>query len=188
METKRIFIAIKITNTNQICKIFRQVQFDLKDEWLKWVDIKGLHITLSFLGTTDIRKIPLIKNRLRELVKNVPQFRIQLKSLGVFPNNVRPRVLWLGVNCDEIIYHLHNEIAKQLNYIVETDDIRFLPHVTLGRIKRGVKNPELVNSIINSHSNWEDESFMVEEIVLMESILIQSGPVYQVLDKFELKI
>ncbi|MCY1635891.1 RNA 2',3'-cyclic phosphodiesterase [Marinifilum sp. D737] len=187
METKRIFIAIKINNTDQIRAIFRQVQVDLKDEWIKWVDFKGLHITFGFIGATDIRKIELIKNRLRTCAAKFLPFRIQLNSLGAFPSINRARVLWIGVNTDDMMYQLRDEILKHLQNIVEFPDTRFSPHLTIGRIKYGVKNPDKVKSILESHESWRDEEILISEFVLMESKLTQQGPVYEVMDRFELR-
>lgn len=186
METKRIFIAIKINNTDQIRAIFRQVQLDLKDEWIKWVDFKGLHITLGFIGATDVRKIELIRKRLRACAIKFSPFRIQLSSLGAFPSINRARVLWIGVNTDDLMYQLRDEILKHLQNIVEFPDTRFSPHLTIGRIKYGVKNPDKVKSILESHESWRDEKILISDFVLMESKLTQQGPVYEVMDCFEL--
>ncbi|WP_282126477.1 RNA 2',3'-cyclic phosphodiesterase [Marinifilum flexuosum] len=186
METTRIFIAIKINNTDQIRTIFRQVQVDLKDEWIKWVDFKGLHITLGFIGATDVRKIELIKNRLRICAAKFPPFRIQLSSLGAFPSINRARVLWLGVNTDDLMYQLREEILKHLQNIVEFPDTRFSPHLTIGRIKYGVKNPDKVKCILESHESWRDDELLISNFVLMESKLTQQGPVYEVMDHFDL--
>lgn len=187
METKRIFIAIKINNTDQIRAIFRQVQLDLKDEWIKWVDQKGLHITLGFIGTTDVRKIGLIVNRLRSCAGKFSPFSLQLKSLGAFPSLNRARVLWIGVNSDNVIYELRSEIVKQLEYIVEISDTKFSPHLTIGRIKHGVKKPGMVKAALETYASWCDNELLIDDFVLMESKLSRQGPIYEVLDRFELK-
>lgn len=184
MDTKRIFIAIKIINTDQIRKIFRQVQLDLKDEYIKWVDLKGLHITLAFIGATDVRKIGLIKNRLTQCATKFPPFQIQIKSVGAFPSIQRARVLWLGVETENTIFDLRNKILKQLEYIVEISDTRFSPHVTIGRIKHGVKNPDMVKEKLLDHCNWSDDKIQISEFVLMESKTTPTGPVYDVMESF----
>ncbi|WP_321295761.1 RNA 2',3'-cyclic phosphodiesterase [Marinifilum fragile] len=186
METKRIFIAIKINNTDQICAIFRQVQLDLKDEWIKWVNLKGLHITLGFIGATDVRKIGLIVNRLKSSASKFSPFRLQLKSVGAFPSLSKARVLWIGVDSDDLIYELRKDILKQLEYIVEISDTRFSPHLTIGRIKHGVKNPDEVKRVLKSHESWEGEELLISNFVLMESKLTKHGPIYEVMDHFEL--
>ncbi|WP_171597117.1 RNA 2',3'-cyclic phosphodiesterase [Marinifilum caeruleilacunae] len=187
METKRIFIAIKIHHKNQIRKILPQVQLDLKDEWIKWVDLNGLHITLGFIGATDVRKLELIKMRLRQCGNLIPPFQIRLKALGAFPSINKARVLWFGVDGDNSIYDLRNELVNQLEHIVDFSDTKFSPHVTFGRIKHGVKNPEMVKQKLESYNEWYDETFWVKEFVLMESKLSQDGSVYEVLDRFALK-
>lgn len=186
METKRIFIAIKINNTDQIREIFRQVQVDLKDEWIKWVNLKGLHITLGFIGATDVRKIGLIVNRLRGSASKFLPFRLQLKSLGAFPSLSKARVLWIGVDSDDLIYDLRKDIVKQLEYIVEISDTRFSPHLTIGRIKHGVKNADLVKEKLELHTNWCDEEILVSDFVLMESKTTKQGPIYEVMETFNL--
>ena len=186
VDTKRIFIAIKINNTDQIRKIFRQVQLDLKDEWIKWVNLNGLHITLAFIGATDIRKIGLIKNRLNQCAEKFSPIELQIKSLGAFPSMQRPRVLWLGVEAEDIIFELRDEILKQLEYIVEISDTRFSPHVTIGRIKHGVKNPDMVNEKLSSHKDWSDEKIQIKEFVLMESKTTSTGTVYEIMESFDI--
>ena len=186
METKRIFIAIKINNTDQIRVIFRQVQLDLKDEWIKWVNLKGLHITLGFIGTIDVRKIGLIVDRLRSSARKFSPFRLQLKSLGAFPSLSKARVLWIGVNSDNLIYELRKDIVNQLGYIVEISDTNFSPHLTIGRIKHGVKKPELVKEKLELHANWCDDELLVKSFVLMESKLTKHGPIYEVMETFKL--
>ncbi|MDQ2179514.1 RNA 2',3'-cyclic phosphodiesterase [Marinifilum sp. D714] len=186
METKRIFIAIKINNTDQISAIFRQVQLDLKDEWIKWVNLKGLHITLGFIGETDVRKIGLIVNRLKSSASKFSPFHLQLKSVGAFPSLSKARVLWIGVDSDDVIYELRKDILKQLEYIVEIPDARFSPHLTIGRIKHGVKKPELVQEKLELHANWCDEELLVSDFVLMESKLTKQGPIYEVMETFNL--
>jgi 2'-5' RNA ligase len=187
METQRIFIAIKIANTEQIQMLFHQLQSDLKGEHIKWVDLKGLHLTLSFLGETDIRKIAMIKNRLLNVSTGIKAFQIQLKALGAFPNEKYPKIIWAGVKVDDVIFNLQRKILEQLEFIVPISDKRFSPHVTLGRIKYGIKNPKFVSEILKSKANWEDEAFLVEEIVLMESQLTGHGAKYKIVDRFELK-
>lgn len=184
MNTKRIFIAIKIANTDQILKVFRQVQLELKGEWIKWVDLDGLHITLVFLGATDIRKLELIKQKIKKSVLKFSSLDIQIKSIGTFPSIEKAKVLWLGVKADNSLFELREEIVKQLERLVGIGDKRFLPHVTIGRIKHGVKNPIEVKQVLCSYSYWKDNTIRIKEIVLMESVLSSDGLKYVVLEKF----
>lgn len=186
METKRIFVAIKIRNTEQIHKIFRKLQVDLRDEYVKWVDVNGIHVTLAFIGNVDTCRIELITNCLENCAAKFSGFDLQIKSLGVFPNINKARVLWFGVDTSEQIFEIRNEIVKQLDNIVEIADKRFHPHLTIGRIKKVIKNPEYFNEIIQNYSNWEDEKLHVSEFSLMESKLSSKGPNYVVLKNFRL--
>lgn len=187
METKRIFIAIKIANTEQIQMLFNELQIDLKDEHIKWVNQEGLHLTLSFLGETDVRKITMIKNRMMKISAGFEVFPIQLQGLGAFPNEKYPKIIWAGVKVGDVLFNLQKEILEQLEFIAPVSDKRFSPHVTLGRIKHGIKHPKYVSDILKSKNNWQDETFLVEEFVLMESKLSAHGARYKVADRFELK-
>lgn len=186
MTIQRIFIAIKIANTDQISEIFRQVKFDLKDECIKWVG-KGLHITLNFLRDIDIMKITAIKNALISAAEYSSPFIIQLKSLGAFPVAKSPRVLWIGISESFKINELRNQILEQFKGIISEEGSRFLPHITIGRIKYGVKNPIKVIDILDRYENFKFDKFYIQEFVLMESKLTKYGPVYKVIGKFDLK-
>ena len=117
METKRIFVAIKIKNTHHISNLFRQVQQELRQEQIKWVDPKGLHLTLAFLGHTDVRKMELIQLRLQRIAEKYSAYRIQLKGMGAFPNRHRARVLWIGLKADQGLFRMQSDIVKNLDLI-----------------------------------------------------------------------
>ncbi|RUT78459.1 RNA 2',3'-cyclic phosphodiesterase [Ancylomarina longa] len=186
MTSKRLFVAIKIANTNQIRAIFRQVQLELDSEQIKWVDLNGIHITLGFMGSTDTRKIPMIKNRLKVIAANSAPFSIQLKSMGAFPSLQRPRILWLGVNTSNTIFDLQKEILKQMEYIAPIKATHFFPHLTFGRIKHGVQNPKLVEKVLKKYESWQEKEVLIGHFVLMESVLTKSGPIYKVIEQFKL--
>jgi len=186
MTSKRLFVAIKIANTNQIQVIFRQVQLELGLEQIKWVDLNGIHITLVFMGETDIREISMIKNRLKAIAANSLPFSIQLKAIGAFPSPQRPRILWLGVNASNTIFDLQKGILKQMEYVAPIKATRFTPHLTIGRIKHGVQNPVLVEEVIKKYEEWTDQQIKIDHFVLMESLLTDTGPIYKEMEQFKL--
>ncbi|WP_321320639.1 RNA 2',3'-cyclic phosphodiesterase [Labilibaculum sp.] len=187
MKTKRIFIAIKIDNTHQINEVFRQVGFDLNEEAIKWVNKNGLHITLLFLGETDIEEIAVITDKLKTIGGDFDAFRLNLKSIGAFPSIEHPRILWTGINSTSGLYELQMKILIQLKKEKVTDDYKYTPHLTIGRIKGGVKNPEKIKKCLLKLKDWEDSDLLIDKFVLMESLLTKDGPVYHVLETFSLK-
>ncbi len=104
----------------------------LDDSW-KWTRAENLHITLKFLGEVAIDKVPSAI----EILRNVPaEFSIPLKfhSLGFFPNERRPRVLWVGMDAPQSLSKLAmvlDESLAQLGVAHEGRD--FSPHLTLAR-------------------------------------------------------
>lgn len=186
MKTKRIFIAIKIANTDEISKVFRQVGLELKGERIKWVDKNGLHVTLLFLGTKNLDEIATIKNKLNAIVSKYTAFRMNLRSLGAFPSMHYPRILWMGINADSNLFDLQKVILNDFHKNNIAEDYKYTPHLTIGRIKGGVKNPVKVKEWLMKWNEWKDCELLITEFALMESDLTQQGPVYTVLENFHL--
>lgn len=187
MKTKRLFIAIKIANTDQINELFRKVEFDLDEERIKWVDKNGLHITLLFLGTTDVAEIVKIKTKLNNIGNQFATFRMNLNSLGAFSSMDYPRIIWIGINSDSSLFDLQKVILNDLHENNIAGDYKFTPHLTIGRIKGGVKNPVMVKEFLQKWKDWQDRELLITEFVLMESVLTELGPVYNVLETFSLQ-
>ncbi len=186
MKSKRLFIAIKIANTNQIQEIFRQVGLDLSKERIKWVNDKGLHVTLFFIGNKSVDAIPNLIHTLKIVAKQFSGFYLSLKGLGAFPSLDSPRILWIGIDSHQNLFDLQKEIHFKLEEISELDTYKYTPHVTIGRIKGGVKEPKNVALALAKWNEWEGEELFVKEFVLMESVLSDVGPKYEVLDTFHL--
>lgn len=130
----RTFIALDIdqqtiTYLDEVVKSLRTS--DCQASWTK----KGnFHLTLKFLGDTNEGIVPQISD---ELANIFGAFLIPFRPthIGGFPNLKNPRVLWLGLECEGI-----DEIAKKTEdacakFGFEKDDKKFVPHLTLGRIK-----------------------------------------------------
>lgn len=186
MKTRRLFIAIKIANTDEIYRLFQLLQIDLKNESIKWVDLNGLHITLYFIGATNVALIPVLMDRLGKIGERISSFVIRLKSVGAFSSVNRARVIWTGVEADSNLFELQKEIENELSFIVPQNRSQFFPHLTIGRIKQGVKKPEMVSESLCKYKSWEDQKLQIEEFALMESLLTKQGPIYKVLKQFKL--
>ncbi len=180
---KRLFIAIKINNSNSFLNVQEEIKLSLQRERIKWIDPDNLHLTLSFLGDTDELIIPKLKLAMDSIVGNFSQFNMELKSVGVFKSINFPTVLWIGIEPNKIMSEIKKALDLQLKSIGIAVEMReFKPHLTIGRIKNitDKKNLEL---LLKNYSNKKISNQLVNEIILYESILSSDGPIYNVIYK-----
>lgn len=136
---RRLFIAIEIDEIikKEICDFLKTLSKELPNEKLE--DCGKLHITILFLGNTNIED-----QRLIDTIKAIKFNReIEIKGLNAFYNGRFPRVLFLNVitNLEDI----HNELCNKL----DIRDERFSPHITISRLK----NTKEITNLIQKYSD-----------------------------------
>jgi 2'-5' RNA ligase len=183
---KRIFIAVKVEPGAELLRMISSVKALLGAENIKWVDPANIHITLSFLGDTEEKRIKKLTNMLKESCSGLHEFEFLLAGTGVFKNYRDPRVIWVGIKSQEELSKLYDKIADGLN---ETgfgiEKRQFRPHLTLGRVK-SVKDTETLKTVLEKYSDTEFQKVDVKEVILYESIMLQTGPIYKSLGIFSL--
>ena len=186
MAGRRIFIAIDISDAaraacaahiDQLRRQFPKVR-------VGWERPEKLHITLKFLGPTDEPTLAKLNEHLKSFASNLSPGRLQLSHAGVFPNNHKPRIFWIGV--DDLNSFAGNAVAGVERAAVEVgfdaDDRRFTPHITIGR----VRDPAAARDVADSHLSAQVEpvEFEVDSLVVYESKLLPTGSVYSVVSRF----
>ena len=68
---RRTFVAIKIPVSNQTVELINDIQSELKDDKIKWVESCNMHITLFFLGDTDEEIVNTLKDTITQAVKKL---------------------------------------------------------------------------------------------------------------------
>ncbi|MEW6418423.1 MAG: RNA 2',3'-cyclic phosphodiesterase [Nitrospirota bacterium] len=174
----RCFVAIGIPepikrDIGEFIEIMKKYNVDIK-----WVRHENLHFTLKFLGNTPEVLLPKIREALLNIVLSYEPFYIRLYSTGVFPNKRHPRVIWVGVEDSEILKKLKNDIEDSMALLgYQKEDKKFIPHLTLGRVRsqKGIVN------LINELDNFKGKDFgsvNIEDIKLMKSELNPKGAEY----------
>lgn len=186
-EKKRLFLAIDLPG--EIKTSIRGAVQELEGIGARvvWTRLENLHLTLKFLGNTSVEQLDKVKSLLDDVAEQSPSFKVTLKGLGGFPNEKKPRIVWMGVDQGENelkrLFYLMEQAVVPIGFKEEKNE--FLPHLTLGRIKLPKTNKELEQKIVQererSFGEWQVNSFK-----LFESLLTREGPVYQVLDEFKL--
>ncbi|MDD5686683.1 MAG: RNA 2',3'-cyclic phosphodiesterase [Elusimicrobia bacterium] len=183
----RLFIAVNIKEENK--KEVLKIQSTFKESFfdIKWVESENLHLTLKFLGEIAEEKVNPLKEKIKQLVSGIKKFEIDFCRTGVFPNIEFPRVLWIGVEKGETeLKNLSQNIETSLEEIgFEKEKKLFSVHLTIGRFRSG-KNKEKLKDIIKKVSveKYED---IVESVFLIRSTLTANGPVYNIIEEFQLR-
>jgi 2'-5' RNA ligase len=186
LKMRRIFIAVKIDTGKNLLNIISNLKTGLKDERIKWTEIDNFHITLAFLGDTEEDKIKAIVTMLKSVCKGSGVFEIVIKGAGVFKNFNDPRVIWIGIETSEKLNHLYESIKSGLKETgISLEERNFKPHLTLGRIK-SIPDRDTLKTIIAGYDNLELQKQEVNEVILYESILSETGPVYKPVGRFGL--
>jgi 2'-5' RNA ligase len=183
---KRVFIAVKVYPGSELLRMITSLKALLGKEKIKWVEPANIHLTLVFLGDTEEKKIKIVTGMLKERCAGFNEFELTLAGAGIFKNYKDPRVIWAGIGSAEKLVMLNNIITEGLRENgFGTEERQFNPHLTLGRIK-SIGNSENLKSALEKYSDVEFQRVEVKEVILFESILMKTGPVYKPLGKFPL--
>jgi 2'-5' RNA ligase len=183
---KRVFIAVNVDPGSKLLKFYSSIKDLLQEENIKLVDPGNIHLTLAFIGDTEEKRIKLLGNMLGDICSAFMQFNFVLAGTGIFKNYRDPRVIWLGIRSVEKLSAINSLITEGLKTNgFRTEDRPFSPHLTLGRIKL-IRDTENLKSILERYRDIEFQKIDVEEVILYESILMQTGPLYKPLGKFPL--
>jgi 2'-5' RNA ligase len=183
----RTFIAIEIPAS--ILEKISSFQNMLKmyNADVRWVRPESIHLTLKFLGDVEQKSIDRLNSAIQDASKRIDPFMVSICGAGTFPNDRRPRIIWVGVKegiqkLELLVSNLEDCLSK-LGF--NKEEKRFRPHLTLGRV-RSIHN---INSTIEAmySSEFKGGMFEASEIVLMKSDLKPTGAVYNILKKTKLQ-
>ena len=160
----RLFIAVDLPKELIKYLFFLQTYFSELNL------VNSFHLTLKFLGET---KPHFILDKLNS-IKEKP-FELELDELGVFPDKINPKVIWMGIKEQPVLFSLQHKIDSALKDY--NNNVKFHPHITLARCSDKIMFPKL---------KIEPMKFTVNEFKLYQSILTIEGPAYEEIKTFNL--
>ena len=186
MKTKRLFIAIPIGLDEANLEHFASLQKRLNTCVIKWVEPHNFHLTLKFLGDTDLALVNKISFTLQNVATEFNPFELELNNLGAFYRNMFPSVIWIAVKNQPVLTDLAKSIYNNLLQLFPGLDKRFAAHITLGRVKFWNKHND-VKQIFTNNTTIFHQKLNISSFHLIESNLTSHGPKYKTLEKFYLK-
>ncbi len=177
----RTFISVTLPKKIVSVSNMLKTTVNSKKNNVKWVNPGNIHMTLKFLGDTPFEAIDEINETLKDLVAQHSAVELVINETGCFPKIERPRVLWLGVDGEitqlqDFVSDLNIKLGK-LGFPLDKN--KYIPHITLARIKYPPKDtPDITNFI---YTSYEPLKFNISRIRFMSSELFPKGPIYSIL-------
>lgn len=110
----------------------------------RWVAPSDFHVTLRFLGDVD-GTVAEDVHALLQAARARPPFAVTLQALSSFGGD-KPRAIIATVAADSSLVELqaeHERIACEAG--AEPERRKFVPHVTLGRLRREATAPDVAH-------------------------------------------
>jgi 2'-5' RNA ligase len=179
----RTFLSLNTGQEAQysLNKIQDLLKTDLKDQPVKWDDPEKFHITLRFLGDIDVDSIKGLIFTLERIKTDFEEIRFDYDSIGFFPNQKYPNVVYAGLN------EAGNNSAKLVEFIDSIihnfgvkPEKRFVPHITLGRFRKDKRKK--ITKIIDIQA--EPFNMIFSSFFLMKSVLKPTGSEFEIIKEF----
>jgi 2'-5' RNA ligase len=152
---------------------------------VSWVKADNIHLTLKFLGDTPPQRVEAISIALKDIANSFPPLEATIGGSGVFPNERKPRVVWIGIQeMSAALQNLAAAIDDRMHALgFEKEPRRFSPHLTVGRVREGA-----IDKVIEKMKAqpFEKVEARFQEITLMRSELHSAGSIYTPLGRFRL--
>ncbi len=194
METLRTFIAIHLPAhlLTELESIQHTLAGRVPVNRVRWVNTAGIHLTLKFLGETPVERLPEIYQALETVARHATGGDFILQGVGCFPNTKRPRVIWAGVaegpptGWLTLLQQAVEEAMTNFGYPPERRP--FHPHLTLGRVKKGVPSGDVarIGAVVADTAIGQIGQTTAERFAIIRSVLKPSGAEYTTLKEFPL--
>ena len=190
VPTIRLFLASEVPGAQKaaLAEILEPARGLLPEA--RWTEMDSWHVTLKFLGEIPKQMLETVQEVVAEVTQGHPPVASHLTNVGVFPNQKRPRVLWMGLADDDssimnLGAMLEASFAKQ-KFRKEERPVR--PHLTLARFKEPRAEPAKVLKVIEGlkAAELDRSEFRVSELILFQSKLSPQGAKYDPLMRFPL--
>jgi RNA 2',3'-cyclic 3'-phosphodiesterase len=155
----------------------------------RWSLPEQVHVTLAFLAEVPERNLDDLVERLTRAARRRTAFPTRIAGGGAFPNAARARVLWAGLDVDEVGRTEAGRMATGARAAaskagIEVDGRRFRPHLTVARLGR----PAEVSRWVRLLDAYAGPDWVADRIDLVASYLGQGPrgrPRYEVVESFE---
>ena len=146
----------------------------------KWVEPNQLHVTMKFLGEVDRRVESELVRMATAAAAETPPLATRLEAITTFGPPRRARVIVATLADPEGLFvRLAARLeAGAVRVGVPGEGRRFVPHVTVGRIKR----PHDPSAYL-AEAKLAPSEFVCPDLTLYESQLRPAGPIYTVLHR-----
>ncbi len=153
------------------------------DRNISWTKAENVHCTLKFLGDTPKPQIEKVATVLHEACMSFAPIDAEIIGSGVFPNEHRARVLWIGIEENSgKLAELAQRIEIECRCLGFPKEERgFTAHLTIGRVKEG-KAANIVKAL--REQPFPSRQIAFHECTLMKSELHSAGSIYTPLQKF----
>ena len=152
-----------------------------------WTAEESMHLTLYFLGEMEEGPLEGAKDALSG-VKGDP-FRLRVEGLVLLPEPTSPRVLAGGIAGDvEKLTRFQQRLSDTIFQVAAFKETRrYYPHVTFGRLRRGMPgNAKAVKRTLAKIEIEPTSMFENTEYVLIRSNPDNEGPRYETLETYTL--
>lgn len=174
----RLFVALDIPNE------IKSKLLELKRTYagFKWLSGENMHLTLQFIGEVREEEYRKIVDALEDV--QMSALELSIKGVGSFGPSSNPKILYASVEENSLLFDLQSEIREKLLEVIQLEKQKFIPHVTLARLKNA--NTLSVSSFLEANHDFKTPSFSVDTFKLLSSKLVPEGPQYSVEQEFEL--
>lgn len=142
----------------------------------KWVKPENLHLTLRFIGEVSEGRIGDIDAALAAV--RSPAFDLTLADTGHFSSRRTARVLWVGVEKNEVLMQLQGRVeAACVGAGLEPEGRKYAAHITLARLNKSP--PSKVQAFLAANAMFKAPPFPVTEFILFSSFLGRNGAIHR---------
>lgn len=126
--------------------------------------LEKLHLTLAFFGSVAAESVTDYSAALERAARSCAPFRVRLDRLGAFPDEQRPRLLWVGSSKPQPAYRqLMVRVREAFAGLWAQPHADDVPHVTVCRLRRPLRAMPRIGDL-------GEVDLPVDELVLFESL------------------
>jgi RNA 2',3'-cyclic 3'-phosphodiesterase len=182
---KRLFIGFPLEISSSLTSALKRTRITAQKKGMEfnWTPEANIHVTLNFIGNTPGERLPDLQDIIAAVAAETPPIQTSLRGMGAFPDERHMRVLYVGVRKSRAMSELQSRLKTVLleaGFHQEERD--FAPHLTVGRLRKSRSGTDLISPYVRT--SFCDAT--IGSIILYESLISGSHPVYKVLSKFEL--